>query len=177
MTMLKTSWCWWWGWKPEKVEELLEYMEASGWNLYQVDLGAIRFKFKKGEPKKLRYCADFQLNTDDQYYKLFDDDGWELFWKGAFGWVIWKKTYTNDRPEIYTDSKSLIHRNNRLIKLLTLVICGLLLIFVIELTDYEGSSFFKSVLWFYILIYLFYGYALFQLKRYNKKLKQGNIRD
>lgn len=177
MNMLKTSWCWWWGWKPEKVEEWLEDMERNGWNLYQVDLGSIRFRFKKGEPKKMRYCADFQMNTDDQYYKLFSDDGWELVWKGAGGWYIWKKPYTNERPEIYTDSKSLIDRNNRLIKTLSSVVGGLLPIFVVLLTVYRDNTFVNYVIWFYILIFAFNGYALFQLKRYNKKVIQNKIKD
>lgn len=176
MSMLKRSWFWWWGWKPEKVEDWLEEMELKGWNLYHVDLGSIRFQFKKGETRKLRYCADFQMNTDDQYFKLFADDGWELVWKGTGGWFIWKKSYTNGRPEIYTDSKSLIERNARLIKTLSSVVGGLLPIFLLLLTFYRNNGFINYVIWFYIFIFAFNGYVLLQLKRQNKKLRQNNIR-
>jgi len=92
----------WSSWNPEKAEKWLENMESKGWIPYEVYMLGIRFKFKKGEARNVRYCIDFQQkSTEDQYIKLFEDDGWELVWNGDFGWYIWKKAYIKERPSIY----------------------------------------------------------------------------
>lgn len=92
MSTLKTSWYLWWGWNPEKVEDWLEDMESKGWNLYQVDMLATRFKFKKDASQKVRYCVDYQPNIETQYIKLFNDDGWELIWNNDMGGIFGKRS-------------------------------------------------------------------------------------
>ena len=182
MTMTKTTWFWWWGWKPEKVENWLEEMESKGWNLYQVELASLRFKFTKGEPKKIRYCADFQSSINDQYLTLFKDDHWELVWSGAGGWYIWKKEYVQERPDIYTDNNSLIDRNKRLLWILSPLTALLAFLVVIFSTHvyapgYEVTGLSKIVAGVIIAEVTFFGYALLQLNRYNKKLIQNKIKD
>lgn len=173
MKNIKTVWCWWWGWSPEKIENILEQMESKGWNLLQIGFGGIRLKFEKGESKKMRYCADFHLNVDKSYFNLFRDDGWELVWNGACGWYIWRKDYTNERPNIYTDTKSLIERNKRLLRMISLIFTAQIFLFS---TSIEKITRMKAIISIYILIFIFEGYAIIQLNRYIKK-QQNSIKE
>lgn len=177
MDNLKTSWYLWWGWSPEKVENWLEYMVSKEWQLYHVDMWGTRFKFKKSAGSKVRYCTDFQSNQDDQYMKLFHDDGWELIWKDSFGWYIWKKCYAKDRPSIYTDSSSLIERNNRLIKLFIPAFYLLLAVLIFLIIPRIDTAPFKFLFWVYSFLLAFFGVILFQFKKSNAKLKDNNIKE
>lgn len=175
--MLKTSWLFWSGWNPDKVENWLEEMELKGWNLCQVGMLGMRFKFKKGESAKVRYCVDYQSSiVDDQYYNLFKDDGWELTWEEA-GWYIWKRRYNEDRPSIYTDTNSLIQRNNRL-AIVLLPIFAFIPLFIILLLDIgRDDSFTKYLLWIYIALFVIYGVIFYKIWNSNKKLKKDSIRE
>jgi len=178
MTMTKTTWFWWWGWKPEKVENWLEEMEGKGWNLNKIELASLRFKFTKGEPRKIRYCVDFQSRINDQYLTLFKDDHWELAWSGAGGWYIWKKEYVQEKPDIYTDNNSLIDRNKRLIWLLSPLTALLVVIFFtghIYAPDNEVTGLSKIVAGVYIAEFALLSYGLFQLFRSNKKLIKNKL--
>lgn len=169
MNSIKTVWYWWWGWNPTNMENMLERMEASGWKLFQVDFYGLRFKFRRGQAETVRYSVDYQSKTEDDYLSLFDEDGWQMKWTGAGGWYLWRKPYTADRPDIFTDSSSLIERNNRLINLLTPLFYMLIVIFIILITvSYEK---FRWLIWFYIAIIAFYVFMLAQLRKYNQKLK------
>ncbi len=122
MKEVKTVWRRWGGWNIEKVENWLEEMEKKGWNLFKVDFTIMRFKFKKGESSKIRYCLDYQINVEDNYFELFKEDGWELVDNTISPWYIWRKSYEDKRPNIYTDTKSLIERNNRLLMTVGLIL-------------------------------------------------------
>ncbi len=174
MSSMKTVWFWWWGWSPEKMESMLERMEASGWKLFQVDFLGIRFKFKRGSEDKVSYSVDYRPDADKDYLTLFDEDGWEMKWTGAGGWYLWRKTYTGVRPEIFTDTGSLIERNNRLLKLLTPLFAMLIIIFAILLILQNPRL--QWLIWFYVVIIALYVYMIFQLQKFNRKLK-SDIRE
>lgn len=111
---------WWWGWAPEKVERWLEEQELQGYNVVGVGRMGVRFSFIKGSPRQVRYCVDYQTDVAADYRSLYEDDGWELVHE-SMGWYIWRKPYSGERPEIYTDVDSLVARNNRLITLVGLL--------------------------------------------------------
>lgn len=111
--MEKTSWHWWWGWNPEDIETWLEAMERGGWNLVHVGFLGVRFRFRGGECRQVRYCVDYQNNPDAEYHSLLADDGWHLVWR-ELGWHLWQKPYVHERPNIFTDMASLVQRNRRL---------------------------------------------------------------
>ena len=170
----KTAWHWWWGWDPEKIEKWLEEMELDGWNLISVGFAYIVFKFEKGESRKMSYCVDYQINVGNNYFELFKEDGWELTDDKIIPWYIWRKPYENEKPDIYTDTKSLIERNNRLLK--TVGILVLLEIFIFYRTSVGGSDEIKSIMMILIsLTLVFIGYVTAQLYRCNKKLKESEI--
>ncbi|MFA9558984.1 DUF2812 domain-containing protein [Evansella sp. AB-rgal1] len=177
MNTLKKSWYLWWGWNPEKVENWLELMESKGWNLYQVDMLANRFKFKKDKRRTVRYCVDFQPNIDAQYITIFADDTWELIWSNEIGWYIWKKEYEKERPSIYTDYNSLIERNNRLIGMLKPMFSFLIFIFLFLVFFRSNHVFINQLFWIYSVLITTYIVIFFQIKRSNKKLKKNRIKE
>ena len=134
MKEVKTVWRWWWGWNTEKIENWLEEMENDGWNLTKVDLFQIRFSFKKGKARKMRYCWDYPSMPGENYFEIFKEDGWESMDNKMGPWFIWRKSYEDERPCIYTDTRSLIEKNNRQIRtvifgvFVTLCIISILLI-------------------------------------------------
>jgi len=174
MNSLKTSWFLWASWNPEKVEKWLEDMESKGWTPYKVDMLGIRFKFRRSESSKVRYCVDFQQNIEDQYIKLLEDDGWELVWNDDFGWYIWKKTYKEKRPSIYTDATSLIERNNRVIKVLQPLFFTIIAIFVLMVIFRNTFNSFNYIFWVYLAVIALYSYIFLQTKRSNEELKENN---
>lgn len=174
MREVKTAWRVWWGWSPEKIENWLEEMAWEGWTLFQVDFASLRFKFSRGKAEKVRYCVDYQEKTDDDYMKLFKDDGWELAWSGAFGWHIWRKYYSGEKPDIYTDRQSLIDRNKRLIGvgLPVFIVLTLFLILSMFVGNWISWSTVTGT-----VVAAIYGCFLVKLLHCNKTLSQNRIRE
>ena len=174
MKEVKTVWRMWGGWNIEKVENWLEEMEQNGWSLFKFDFTMMRFKFKKGKSGKIRYCLDYQMNVEDNYFELFKEDGWELVDYTISPWYIWRKSYEDKRPRIYTDTKSLIERNNRQIRNISIgAFISLILLYIVLISDFDKTKLLSALL---ILSLVFYGYLIVQLYRYNKKLKQNAIK-
>lgn len=170
MSETKSITKWWWGWEPEKLELWLEEQEAEGWHLYSIS-GQIRFHFVKSEPRKMRYCADYQRVLTPEYMRIFKDAGWELVYS-SMGWYIWKMEYTVERPDIYTDMDSLIGRNNRLIAVLAgfsliLIPCTMTLLGIL---DYDNNILYP-LLGYYGVIWSFFGYCIYKLMSQNNKIK------
>ena len=174
MNNVMTRLFWWWGWSPTNMERMLENMESNGWNLYQMDLMGVRFRFQKGEAQKVRYCVDYQQFPDDEYFSIYKDDGWRIKWTGGKGWNLWMKPYEGERPEIFTDTYSLIERNNRLIKLLLPIFVLLLVIFAILLAMNNDAL--KPLVFIYVALISLYTYFFYQVYTHNLKLKE-NIRE
>lgn len=174
MKEIKTAWHWWWGWNTEKVENWLEEMEKKGWNLVKVDFAQIKFSFKKGKSRKMRFCFDFPNYVDDNYFEIFKEDGWELMDNKMGPWFIWRKPYENKRPSIYTDTKSLIEKNNRQIRTVIFgVFVTLFIISILLIGNFDGTKLITTLL---ILSIVFYIYIIAQLYQNNKKLKQNAIK-
>jgi hypothetical protein len=169
----KTVWHWWTGWEIEKFENWLEEKEREEWNLSKVDY-ILRFRFEKGESRKMRYCVDYQNSVEDNYFELFKEDGWVLVDEKIAPWYIWRKSYEDERPNIYTDTKSLIERNNRQIRNVIIgVFISLILLYFVLIGNFDGTKLISTVL---IMSFVFYGYLMAQYYRYNKKLKQDAIK-
>jgi len=174
MGEVKTVWHWWWGWNTQKVEYWLEEMERKGWNLTKVDFAQVRFSFKKGKVRKMRYCWDYPSMPGENYFELFKEDGWESMDNKRGPWFIWRKPYEEERPNIYTDKKSLIEKNNRQIRTVIFgLVVTLILLSVVLIFNFSLSKFISTIL---ILSMVFYGYIIVQLYQYNKKLKTNAIK-
>ena len=174
MKEVKTVWRWWWGWNTEKIENWLEEMEKKGWNLIKIDLFQTRFTFKKGKSRKMRYCWDYPNYTGDNYFEIFKEDGWESMDNKMGPWFIWRKPYDDERPNIYTDKKSLIEKNNRQIRTVIFgVVVTLILLAIVLIVNFSLSKLISAIL---ILSMVFYGYIIVKLYQYNKKLKINAIK-
>lgn len=169
MKSVKTVWFFWWGWNPVNMENMLERMAADGWKLISVDFYGIRFRFTKDEPETLRYCTDYQPAADSEYLSLFQEDGWKVMWTGAGGWYLWRKPYSTVRPEIFTETSSLIERNNKMLKLLTPLFVMLVSIFILLLLLNRDSL--SWMTWIYAILITLYIYMIAQLRKYNGRLK------
>ena len=113
-----TRWFWWSNWAPEKMEAWVEAKAAAGWSLVKADGWLLRFHFVRKEPHKVRVCADFPGNANDEYMSIFKDAGWQLV-SGGVGWHIWQMEYSGTaRPEAFTDLDSLIERATRTVAVL-----------------------------------------------------------
>jgi hypothetical protein len=97
---------------PQDYEMWLENYEADGWNLKKVSLGGWIHHFVKGQPRKIRYCYDYQGKKKMNYEAVFKDVGWEFVYY-FFGAYMWRIGYTVERPEAFSDYTTVIGRNNR----------------------------------------------------------------
>jgi len=174
MKEVKTVWRMWGGWEIEKMENWLEGMERNGWSLFKFDFTMMRFQFKKGEGRKMRYCFDYQSKVGNDYFEIFNEDGWELVHDTISPWHIWRKSYENKKPRIYTDTRSLIERNNRQIRNISFgVLISLILLYLVLVTGFDGTKLLSLLLIFSLV---FYGYLIAQIYQYNKKLKLNAIK-
>ena len=114
MRQFKKEFKLWFAWDSARIEEYLEEMSAQGWHVVQADGMLVGFLFERGEPKRVRYCMDYQRQERGEYRQIFADAGWTLLQK-SMGWYIWSKEYETERPDIYTDVDSLITRNRNLL--------------------------------------------------------------
>lgn len=118
----------------------------------------------------MRYCIDHQNKVDDNYFELFKEDGWELV-DHAISWFIWRKSYSTKRPSIYSDTKSLIERNNQQIRNMSIItLFTLILLYFVLISNFKLIS---AVLMIPIVFFIV---KIIQLNRNNKKLKQNAIK-
>ncbi|MEC0229469.1 DUF2812 domain-containing protein [Paenibacillus alba] len=157
----------WASWNSDKIEDWLESMEAQGWQLVKIKYHGYRMHFKKGVPRKVRYCVDFQGKKDKAYEALCLEAGWKCE-LSASGWYIWSMLYTTERPAIYTDVDSLIDRNKRLIATLSVAMTAQIPILMITLNN-RSSRYTFMVLHALVFGLLFYG--IVQLNKKNRKLR------
>lgn len=140
MIETKKKFVWWWPWQTDKVEKLTEDMAAQGWHLLHVRRGWTSFVFQKGEPRHVRYCIDYQEKEKPDYRALLADAGWVLAHKES-GWYIWSKAYDGEeRPDLFTDIDSLIHRNNLIMGSFTAVSAAQIPLFVVNLQNMDEKS-------------------------------------
>lgn len=62
--------------EKKDLKKLNDYA-SKGWTLEKFAFGGVFYKLTKGENKDITYDIDFQLNPDDDYFKIFETAGWE----------------------------------------------------------------------------------------------------
>lgn len=107
--MKDTKAVWWATYKyaaPADFEQFMERMAAEGWNVDQIkQWNSFRMVFHKTEPKKYRYVMDLHAFPKKDYVATYEAFGWKLMGKMASVY-IWRKEYTDERPEAFTDTAS-----------------------------------------------------------------------
>jgi len=100
---------------PSDMEHYLEKMAAEGWNLDKVgQWSSLKITFHKSEPKQYRYVYDMQIKQAKNYIQMYKDFGWEYLGQTASS-HLWRKEYTGERPEAFTDAADIASRNKRFI--------------------------------------------------------------
>lgn len=98
---------------PADYENWLEELESQGWHLDRIgQWSSIYMTFERATPRKYRYVYDMQAFPTKEYKAIYEDFGWEHVGQMA-GVVIWRKEYSQERPESFTDSESLVKRTKR----------------------------------------------------------------
>lgn len=157
---------------PKDYEKWLENYEANGWHLKKVSFGGWLHHFVQGDPKKFRYCYDYQMKKRKDYETVFKDVGWELIYYG-FGAYTWRLEYVDNPPEAFSDNTSIIGRNNRLLVLLiACFIPCLLTILLISLCYLQGKSLSLISTLFATIIFLMEISLIGGLIYSNKKIKK-----
>ena len=101
---------------PADFEAWMEKLAYDGWNIDKIDMfSVLRFTFHKAEPKQYRYVFDMKFNTykHKDYRKTYEQFGWEFVGRFNANTFLWRREYTAERPESFTDRESLIQRNKR----------------------------------------------------------------
>ena len=135
--MKDTKAVWWPTYKyaaPADFEHFMERMAAEGWNVDKIkQWSSFRMVFHRAQSKKYRYIMDLNAFPKKDYVATYEEFGWELVGKMASVYV-WRKEYTDERPEAFTDPASLRKRNMNIINVLrSLIVLMLACIVVITI--------------------------------------------
>jgi len=101
---------------PADYENWLEEMALQGWNIDRIgQWSSIRLVFMRTPPKKYRYVYDIQPNPKKDYRATYEQFGWECVGIMA-SCFIWRKEYSDERPEAFSDMQSIKDRNKRVVR-------------------------------------------------------------
>ena len=119
-----------WTYAPDKIEEWLEDMEMRGYSLSGLSRLMTTFYFIKCEPRTIKYCVDYQNFANDGYFEIHKSNGWEMIFTSKLAltkYTIWRKEYTDDKPELYSDKSHILkHARNQ-----SMLYCMLYIPFII----------------------------------------------
>jgi hypothetical protein len=105
-----------WIYAPDKAEAWLEKMESLGYNLYRMSRLGNSFFFIKGQPRKIKYCVDYQNKANPQYFNLNKESGWKLIFTSLSriqSLNVWSQEYTDELPLFYSDKESKLKHAKR----------------------------------------------------------------
>ena len=161
----------------EEEEAWLREQHNCGWKLTNASF--FLFTFERCEPEDVVYRLDYKNGeTDEDYFQLFRDYGWEYFNQFA-GWLYFRKPVaeveTEADGEIFSDSLSRVEMvqhvvKTRMLPLLVLFLCCVLPNLIRSIYgDFPSSRLFSVlfgimfVLYCYLITYC--GIKLARLRR------------
>ena len=150
----------------------------EGWHLVKHNIAMTVFEFKKDTSKKMRYALDYNTKPDDEYLTIFEDDNWEYIGSST-GWVLWRKQYETERPDIHTDNQSLMDKNSRQLRFLILIAAlqiPILIMNIRNLNNVGHPSVLSAILCVYLAIIGMLGYGIVRLFLSNRLLKREGRR-
>ena len=125
-----------WSYSPDKLENWLESMEERGFNLYKISKSGLSFFFITGEPRKIKYCIDYQNSISDGYFDIHSEAGWKNIYTTSsfqkFNWIIWGKPYDSkgEPPTLYSDRSHLLRHAKRIGIMYTALFLPLVLTYI-----------------------------------------------
>lgn len=101
---------------PADYEAWFESLALEGWHPVRIgQWSSICMRFAKGQPKKYRYVVDLQAAPKNSYRATYESFGWEYVGRMASVFV-WRKEYTGERPEAFTDVETQNGQRKRFVK-------------------------------------------------------------
>lgn len=98
---------------PADYEEWLESLALEGWNVDKIgQFSSIRMTFVRTGPKKYRYVFDLNAFPNKDYVNTYEQFGWEFVGQMS-SCFVWRREYSDRRPESFSDAESAIRRNKR----------------------------------------------------------------
>jgi len=159
---------------PADYEKWLEDSALQGWQVDKIgQWSSVCMTLKRGEPKQYRFVYDMQAVPKKDYKTTYEQFGWEFVGQMASAF-IWRKKYTQERPESFSDKESLKKRNRRVIAaasvsffifLLTAIIVTLC--FVVNFRHLVPSDILQFILGM-VLSYVFTIYMGYVMNKINK---------
>ena len=127
-----------WMYSPDRLEKWLETMERVGYNLYRVSKSGTVFYFIIGSPRKVSYCADYQNFSDESYYDMHREAGWNSAFISSWSvqkWTIWSQEYSEgeERPQIYSDKSNHLKHARRIALTYTILFLPLIIMYILNL--------------------------------------------
>ncbi|KZZ82636.1 DUF2812 domain-containing protein [Bacillus sp. SJS] len=137
-----------WMYAPDQLEKWLEEKERKGFHLYRVSRTGTVFYFKKGNPRQVRYCADYQNISNEQYYEMHRDAGWKSVFTSKSSlqkWTIWSRAYgaLEERPNLYSDKIHRLKHARKIVFSYSLLFLPITLVYLLNLSIFisNGSNF------------------------------------
>lgn len=135
-----------WMYSPDRLEQWLETMEERGYNLYRVSKTGNTFYFIKGSPRKVSYCADYQNFSDESYYDMHRESGWNSVFVSPWSiqkWTIWSQPYKDgeERPQIYSDKSNHLKHARRIAFSYSILFVPLIILYIWNFTIMVNAPF------------------------------------
>jgi hypothetical protein len=112
---------------PASYEEWMESLALEGWTADKIGrFSPIKMTFTKTESKKYRYVFDLNASPNKDYLNIYEQFGWEFVGQMA-SCFVWRKEYSDRRPESFSDTESIIKRNKRVKNAVTICLVMFLL--------------------------------------------------
>jgi len=133
-----------WMYSPDRLEKWLETMEKLGYNLYRVSRTGTSFYFIIGVPRKVSYCADYQNISDESYYDLHRDAGWNNVFSSFSSlqkWTIWSCEYSEgeERPQVYSDRSHHLKHAKRVATAYTILFLPIVIMYSFNIWLFIGQ--------------------------------------
>lgn len=119
---------------PADFETWAEQLALAGWNIGKLKTFSVfRLTFHKTEPKRFRYVYDLNIPAAlkfNDYKQTYEQFGWEYVGCFNANTYLWRKEYTGERPESFTDIESILNRNKRVRNAVAVVFAFSILVFL-----------------------------------------------
>ncbi|AZB43140.1 DUF2812 domain-containing protein [Bacillus sp. FJAT-42376] len=175
-----------WMYSPDRLEKWLEKKEREGFRLYRVSKSGTVFYFKKGKPRQIRYCADYQNISNEHYYEMHRDTGWKSVFMSKSSlqkWTLWSREYSDheERPQLYSDQSHRLKHARKIVFSYSLLFLPLTIIYLINFSifisnwshfGFGGLNAFNTVM-YTICIFLFGSFIIRSWLYYGRLKKES----
>ncbi|MEX1307845.1 MAG: DUF2812 domain-containing protein [Eubacteriales bacterium] len=159
---------------PSDYEKWFEDLAKEGWHPTKIrHTSSMRMVLEKSEPKKYKYAIELLGRLSPERKAMYADFGWEYVGRMS-SIFVWRKEYTDKRPEMFSDKPSTKKRSQRFIVAISfsfgIFLLGFMISIGLMLAKWFGSS---AMEWLDILImFVVYGAASAYLYSVIRRIKR-----